>query len=84
MTDTELVFKYLNRYYIDGNPLIYLYCCGHHSTPKIANEKMTKDCYKIFYPGITKETLNYIVFDFLENKKSDYLKGLIQIKPITP
>jgi hypothetical protein len=82
MSDSEIIWKFLDREYLDDNPVIYLYCCGNVRSPKTAIDKVSRFTEKIFYPAMTEQLIKTVIIAFLENKKKLYIKGLIKIKPI--
>lgn len=82
MSDSEIIWKYLDRQYSDDHPAIFLYCCGNTRSPQTATMKMMEDARKLFCPPYTEQFLRTIIHGFLENKKKLYMKGIIKIKPI--
>ena len=82
MSDSEIIWKFLDREYLDDNPVIYLYCCGNVRSPKTAIDKVCRFTEKIFYPAMTEQLIKTVIIAFFENKKKLYIKGLIKIKPI--
>jgi hypothetical protein len=82
MSDSEIIWKFLDREYLDDNPVIYLYCCGNVRSPKTAIQKMVFDTKKIFYPPMSEQLIQTVIIGFLENKKKLHIKGLIKVKPI--
>lgn len=82
MTDSEIILKFLEREYLDDNPVIYLYCNGNVRSPKTAIEKAVELTNQVFHPPMTKRLIQTVVEGFLENKKKLYRKGLIKIKPL--
>lgn len=82
MTDTNLIWGFLNRTYPDDHVFIYLYCVGHARSIRQPIDDMNKMCKLVFSPSFTDPTLNAMVLGFLNMKKEQYKKGEIKIKPI--
>lgn len=82
MSDSEIIWKFLDREYLNDNPVIYLYCCGNVRSPKTAITKMAELTNKIFCPAMTEQLIQTVIVGFLENKKKLYMKGIIKIKPL--
>jgi hypothetical protein len=82
MSDSEIIWKFLDREYLDDNPVIYLYCNGNVRSPKTAVTKAIELTNKVFYPAMSEHLIQTVIVGFLENKKKLYKKGLIKIKPI--
>jgi len=82
MSDSEIIWKFLEREFLDEHPAIYLYCCGNVRSPKTAIDKLEVITKKIFYPAMSIYLIKSVIKGFLENKKKLYIKGLIKIKPL--
>lgn len=82
MSDSEIIWKFLERGFLDEHPAIYLYCCGNVRSPKTAIDKINDLTKPIFYPAMSEHLIKAVIKGFLENKKKLYFKGLIQVKPL--
>jgi hypothetical protein len=82
MSDSEIIWKFLDREFLDDNPLIYLYCNGNVRTTKTATTKIVELTNKVFHPAMSTNLIQTVIIEFLENKKKFYINGVIQIKPI--
>jgi Sec-independent protein secretion pathway component TatC len=82
MSDSEIIWKFLEREFPNEHPAIYLYCCGNVKSPFTAIEKLMTISLLIFYPIMAEQYIKTVVKGFLENKKKLYLKGLIKVKPL--
>lgn len=82
MSDSEIIWKFLEREFLDEHPAIYLYCKGNIRSSKTAIAKVSDITKPIFYPAMSDFLIQAVIKGFLENKQKQYLKGLIHIKPI--
>lgn len=80
MTESELIWKFLELEFHNEHPAIYLYCCGQFQGQESAIETLMKLLTKFFGPSYEEFYLKKIVKSFLENKKNLYKKGLIKVK----
>lgn len=82
MSDSELIWNFLTREYPDDNIVVYIYCCSNARTIKIASDNLFNICKQIFYPAMSEDLINNVIKSYLDNKKVQYHKGEIKIKPI--
>lgn len=85
MTDTTIIWRYLNLFIDDSHPSIYVYCTSYaarsRETAIIKLMGTTKD---IFIPPLTEDLIKDVVKQFLEGKRRAYLKGNIKVTPLYP
>ena len=82
MEDSIIIWNFLTREYPDTHQVIYLYVCGNVRSPNTAISQIKKITDKVFLPAMTEHYIQIVIKGFLEFKKSQYLKGEIQVKPI--
>lgn len=82
MQDNTYIFNFIGRNYPDEHIAIYLYVCGSHRTSTRSVEIILSDVKNIFCPPLDEDYLETIVIEFLNNKKKQYIKGEITVKPI--
>lgn len=82
MSDSEIIWKFLNREFKNDHPIIYLYACGNVRSPKTAIEKAVSITKPIFHPPINEHLIMTTIKAFLDNKKKQYIKGEIKIKAL--
>ena len=81
MEDSTIIWKFLTREYPDNHQVVYLYVCGTIGAPKISIEHMEQFIKKVFTPIINDNFIKVIIIAYLDNKRKQYLKGEIKIKP---
>lgn len=82
MSDSEIIFKFLNREYQDDHVAIYLYCCGNVSSQKTAIDFCFEFTKNILCPGMPEWVVKHTVKTYLKHKKKQYQRAEIKIKPI--
>jgi hypothetical protein len=82
MSDSEIIWKFLEREFLDEHPVIYIYCKGNKRSSTTAITKISDITNPIFYPAMSDFLIRTVIKGFLENKKKQYIKGLIKIKPL--
>jgi hypothetical protein len=82
MSDSEIIWKYLDREYPNDHLVIYLYVCGNVRSNKKALTSVCDSIKTIFSPPINESIIKSTVTGFLENKLKLYEKGEIQVKSL--
>jgi len=82
MSDSTLIWSFLDREYPNDHPVIYLYVCGNVRSPNTAIQRVTPLIKQIFYPAISEHIIKTTIIGFLEMKKKLYLKGQIRVKSL--
>lgn len=79
MSDSELIWKFLDREVVDFHPTLYLYVLGDMSQKTIAINRNIELCQKIFSDAIKITIISSTVKAFFEYKKKLYDKGEIKV-----
>lgn len=82
MSDSEIIWKYLDREYPNDHLVIYLYVCGNVRSSNRAVTNVTDAIKIIFSPAMNDAIIKTTVIGFLENKLKQYKKGEIKVKSI--
>ena len=82
MTDSTIIWKFLAREYPDSHQAVYLYVCGTVRSPKTGIEQIMKFTKKVFNPALNDHFIRTVVISYLDDKRNQYLKGEITVKPI--
>ena len=82
MSDSEIIWKYLDREYPNEHLVIYLYVCGNVRSNNKAMTTVIAAIKDIFSPAMNDAIIKTTVFGFLENKLKLYRKGEIKVKSI--
>jgi hypothetical protein len=82
MSDSNIIWKFLQRQFPDDHPVIYIYVCGQKRSEITAIDKMMSLSKQIFCPTISENFVNTIVKSYLDRKKNDYKLGKIKVKSI--
>lgn len=82
MEDSVIIWKFLTREYTNDHPVVYLYVCGNVRSPKTAIDKAMSLLKEIFYPAMSEHLIKTVMTAFLEQKKKQYMKGEIIVKPL--
>lgn len=82
ITDSTIIWNFLQKEFKDDHPVIYLYSCGNVRSPQTAIDKAMAISIPIFSPPISEYFVKTIIKGFLEMKKEKYKKGEIKIKPL--
>lgn len=82
MSDSEIIWKYLDREYPNEHLVVYLYVCGNVRSNKRAFTTVVDAINVIFYPAMNDAIIKATVEGFLENKRKRYQKGEIKVKSI--
>jgi DNA-dependent RNA polymerase auxiliary subunit epsilon len=82
MTDSKIIWRFLNSELTNDHPAVYLYACGQKRSQITAVEQALKIVNEIFCPPYTVEFLKTLVKAFLEYKKEEYINNKIQVTPI--
>lgn len=80
MTDSEIIWRFLDREFLNDHPAIFLYCCGNVRNPNTAMDKIMEITRLVFSPVIEEYIMIAVAKAFLENKKRLYMKGIISVK----
>lgn len=80
MTDRTIITNFLSREFPNDHPTIYIYVCGQKRSEKTAIDKIMNLTRQIFCPPLSEFFVLEIVKDFLDNKKTQYKKGIITVK----
>lgn len=82
MTDTTIIWRYLNRVIMDDHPSIYIYCTSYaiRSRETAFNNimRLTKNVFTPLPDSLIISTIK----QFLEFKRKAYLKGEVRVKPL--
>jgi len=82
MSDSEIIKEFIEVSIPDDHPAIYQYIMGRERSRVSAINQITKLADGILTPPYTIGHIKTVARQFLKQKKKDYEKGLIQIKPI--
>lgn len=82
MSDSEIIWKFLQREYDDSHPVVYLYVMGQAGSRQTAINKIMNLTKIIFCPFIDENYVLVVVKAFLNDKKLKYKKGEIKVKSI--
>lgn len=82
MTDSIIIWKFLNSEFPDDHQAIYLYVCGNVRSPQTAIDQIMRITRKVFCPAISEEYVKMVVKGFLDRKKRSYINGEIKVKPL--
>jgi hypothetical protein len=82
MSDSEIIWKFLVREYTDSHPVIYLYTSNRPRSSMDSFNKVVDLTTLIFGDVYPPSLIKPVVKRFLEFKKSQYMRGEINIKPI--
>lgn len=82
MTDSELIWKFLEKNIKNDHPAVYLYACGNLRSPITAVNKVLAEVESVFCPPYKHQFVTVVIKGFLDNKKKLYSKGLIKVKPL--
>jgi len=82
MSESEFIWKFLNREYHNEHPAIYLYVIGNVQSKQNAIDKIMRLVRSIFTPPYSEGFLLTIVKAFLESKRKQYIKGEIKVKAL--
>ena len=80
MTDRTIIINFLSREFPNDHPTIYIYVCGQKRSEKTAIDKIMNLTRQIFCPPLSEFFVLEIIKDFLNDKKTKYKKGLINVK----
>lgn len=81
MTDKTIILSFLAKEFPDSHPAIYIYVCGQKRSEQTAINKLMDLTRIVFCPPLHNEYVLEIVKQYLKNKKENYKKGLIKVKP---
>lgn len=82
MTDSNLIWKYLTREYMNTHPVIHQYVTGTFRKSEVVLGKVLSDVRIIFCPAISENYVKSIIRQFLDNKKLQYHEGKLSVKSI--
>lgn len=82
ITDSTIIWNFLQKEFKDDHPVIYLYCCGNLKSPQTAIDKAIKTTMPIFSPPMNVVLIKSVINGFLDMKKNQYKKGEIKVKPL--
>lgn len=86
MTETMLIFKYLDYCYPDEHQAVFMYVTGtstgHKERCDRVASKLFDESKSIFCPSFTEKELTKTIKEYLEGKRKEYLMGAIKVKPI--
>jgi len=82
MSEEEFLREYIERQFPNDHQIIYLYACGGKRSSANAIDKGIAWLSPIFSPTYPTFYLKRILTEYLEDKKSQYFKGEIQVVPI--
>lgn len=82
ITDSTIIWNFLQKEFKDDHPVIYLYACGNVRSPQTAMDKVIKLVIPIFSPPMTEYFVKTIIKGFLDMKREQYKRGEIKIKPL--
>ena len=78
MSDSEIIWAFLEREFLNNHPAIFVYCCGKTSNTSSSIDKIMEITRIVFSPAMEEYIMKAVVKSFLENKKKLYMKGLIK------
>lgn len=82
ISDSTIIWNFLNKEFTDDNSVIYLYVCGNVRSPITAIEKVKKITMPLFSPPMTEHFVSTVIKGFLDMKKELYKQGKIKVRPI--
>jgi hypothetical protein len=82
MSDSEIIWKFLRKEFIDEHPVIYLYVTNRPRSSKNALDRAVDET-KLIFGGVYPDSLiKPVVERFLQSKRKEYMCRKIQVKPI--
>lgn len=82
MSDTRIIYRFLINEFTNDHPVVYLYVCGQERSQTAAVNKGLALLKDIFTPPYGVDYLKELLVEYLDIKKEDYKKGVIQVKPL--
>lgn len=82
MTDSEIIYNYLDLNIPNSHPAIYQYVIGRVRSQESAVNRLVSDCELVLIPPYSEGHVRTVIRRFLKHKKQLHSKGKIKIKPI--
>lgn len=82
MSDSEIIKEFIKVSIPDDHPSIYIYINGRERSRVTAINQIAQSCDGILSPPYTMGHIKTVARNFLKEKKEEFEKGLIEIKPI--
>lgn len=82
MSDSEIIWKFLRKEFIDEHPVIYFYVTNQPRSSKNALDRAVDETKLIFGDVYPDSLIKPVVERFLQSKRTEYMRGKIQVKPI--
>lgn len=82
MSDSEIIWKFLNKEYPNDHLIIYLFVCGSHQNKKNATQTAIKLIKLIFSDTINDAMVKTTVDGFFNLKHNLYKNGKIKVKTV--
>jgi len=81
MSDSEIIWKYLNRNILNESLLVYFYIkSSSKDKSSIAIEKTLESTQLVFGDSIEKNLIIIVIKAFFKDKENQYKRGEISIK----
>ena len=80
MSDSIIIWNFLQREFPDDHPAIYIYVCGQKRSEITAIDKLMFLSKQIFCPPLSEPFVLSVVKSYLERKKQAYKNGQIKVK----
>lgn len=82
MTDTNILFIYLNKIIPNEHPIVYQYVMGGQRSKDSAITRCVGECKSAFNDAVSDMFIKKTVSQFLEFKRLEHSRGNIQITSI--
>ena len=82
MSDSIIIWKFLQRQFPDDHPSIYVYVAGQKRSEETAISTIMSLTKPIFCPPLAEPFVLNIVKSYLDRKKQDYKNGKIRVKSL--
>jgi hypothetical protein len=82
MSDTRIIYRFLTNEFPNDHPVVYLYVCGQERSQTAATNKGLALLKDVFSPPYSLVYLKELLIEYLDIKKEEYKKGVIQVKPL--
>lgn len=83
MTDSDLIFNFLKREFINEHPVMYLLTSGKNKSSYVtAVNSIHNLTNKIFHDSIKEEIIKNTIQEFIDLKQSEYTTGKLRTRAI--
>jgi len=81
MSDSQLIFNYLNKEHLNSQTIFFLYVSAVPRSAEYAKCEIFESLVDVFTDVIPDNVIQKTIYEFLEFKKKEYSLGKITYKP---